>query len=71
MQEAQTTARISPQDLSALGLDDLAYVRKTEVDGHTVFAVHAADGRRLTLMPSRERAVSTVLEHDMTPLSVH
>lgn len=71
MQEAQTTDEFSAQDFIALGLDDLAYVREMEVDGQTVFAVHAADGRQLTVLPSRELAVSTVLNHEMTPLSVH
>ena len=71
MHEAQTTDRFSPQDFIALGLDDLAYVRETVIDGQRVFAVHGADGRQLTVLPSRELAVSTVLNHEMTPLSVH
>ena len=71
MHEAQNSPSISAQDFMALGLDDLAYVRAMEIDGQTVFAVHAADGRQLAVLPSREVAFSTVLKNDMTPVSVH
>lgn len=71
MQEAEYAQTISAQDFMALGVNDLAYVRAMEVDGQTAFAVHAADGRQLTVLPSRELAFSTVLQNEMTPVSVH
>lgn len=71
MREAENTPTISPQDFMALGMNDLAYVRAMEIDGQTVFAVHAADGRQLTVLPSRELAFSTVIQNEMTPVSVH
>ena len=49
---AQFTAR----DFEALGLEQLAYVKPVKVDGRTAFAVHAADGTEIAVMPDREVA---------------
>ena len=41
------------------------------VDGVSAFAVHAADGTQVTVLPNREVALATVRQHDLEPLSVH
>jgi hypothetical protein len=41
------------------------------INGVTEFAVHAADGTQITVLPDRDIAVATVRQHDLEPLSVH
>lgn len=63
--------QITPQDLAALGVQDIAYVKATHIDGQEVFAIHAADGTQLAVMPSRETALAAVKQNDMEPVSLH
>lgn len=63
--------QITPKDLAALGVHDIAYIKPKKVDGQLVFAVHAADGAELAVLPSRESAFAAVKQNDMEPLSVH
>jgi len=62
---------LSPQDFAALGVDQVAYVQPVREQGIEAFAIHAADGRRVAMMPSRETAMAVVIQNDMQPLSVH
>ncbi len=71
MRESTQTPQISQQDFKVLGMNDLAYIRGVEVDGASAFAVHAADGRQVAVLPSREQAYAAVLQHQMTPVEVH
>ena len=45
---------LSPADFAALGMQDMAYVKETDVNGARAYAVHAADGTQLTVMESRD-----------------
>lgn len=63
--------QITEQDLAALGVQDVAYVKAAEIDGQQVFAVHAADGTQLAVMPSRETAFAAIKQNDLEPVSVH
>ncbi len=63
--------QITPQDLAALGVHDIAYVKPKTVDGQLIFAVHAADGAELAVLPSHETAVAAIKQNDMEPLSLH
>ncbi len=71
MNNAQNTRQISPQDFIALGVTHLAYVKAVEIEGQEFFAVHAADGTQMAVLPSREVAVATLRRHDLEPVSVH
>jgi hypothetical protein len=62
---------ISPQDFALLGMQDLAYVKRVVVDDEPVFAIFAADGTQVALMPDRNVAFATVRQHEMQPVSVH
>jgi hypothetical protein len=62
---------ITPQDLAALGMQDMAYLRATTLEGMTGFGIFAADGRQLAFAPSRALAEATIREHDLEPVSVH
>ncbi len=62
---------MSSRELALFGMQDLAYVKPVLVDGVSAFAVHAADGTQVTVLPDREIALATVRQHDLEPLSVH
>jgi hypothetical protein len=71
MNTIQRYQQVSTQDFLALGVNHLAYIKPTEVDGQPLFAVHAADGTQIALMPNRDRAVGAVRQNDMEPHSIH
>jgi len=62
---------MSSRELALFGMQDLAYVKPVLVNGVTAFAVHAADGTQVTVLPDREIALATVRQHELEPLSVH
>ena len=71
MNEIVRVGALSPQDLMALGLQRIAYVKPVEVEGNAAFAVHAADGTQIAIMTSRDQAVAAIRHHELEPLSVH
>jgi hypothetical protein len=71
MYNAETIRQITPQDLMSLGVSDLAYVRPIRIEGQNLFAVHAADGTQLTVLPSREVALATIRRNDLEPVPLH
>ena len=71
MKDFERIRHMSSRELALFGMQDLAYVKPVLVDGVTAFAVHAADGTQITVLPDREIALATVRQHDLEPLSVH
>ena len=71
MNEQQSTPAFSAQDFVALGLDHMAYVRSVIIDGRERYAVHAADGTQVTILPTRAQADAAIRQHDLTPVWVH
>jgi hypothetical protein len=62
---------ITSRELYALGVQELAYVKKVTEKGAEGYAVFAADGTQLGLMASRELAFAALKQHDLEPMSVH
>jgi hypothetical protein len=62
---------IPPADFAALGMEQVAFVKRIEVAGANGYAVHAADGTQMAVLASRDIAFAAVRQHDMEPLSVH
>ncbi len=71
MHEDGDPRRMSPQALALLGTPDLAYVKAVENEGETAYAICAADGSELAVVPERELAFVVARQHDLEPLSVH
>ena len=71
MKEFERIRHISSRELALFGMQDLAYVKPVLVNGVTAFAVHAADGTQITVLPDRDIALATLRQHDLEPLSVH
>lgn len=63
---------ISAQDLSSLGVEDVAYIKPVVTDeGKDGFAIHAADGSLMAVVEDHDVAFAAVRQHDMDPVSVH
>jgi hypothetical protein len=62
---------LSEQQLAALGVSHIAYVKQVMVNGVEGFAIHAADGTPMAVAGNRDVAIAAVVQHEMLPLSVH
>jgi hypothetical protein len=62
---------LSEQQLAALGVAHIAYVKPVMVNGVQGFAIHAADGTPMAVAGNRDVAIAAVMQHEMLPLSVH
>jgi hypothetical protein len=62
---------LSEQQLAALGVSQIAYVKPVMVNGVQGFAIHAADGTPMAVAGDRDVAVAAVTQHEMLAVSVH
>ncbi len=67
----RTLRSLSSQDFLSLGLSQVAYVRPVEQDGHSYYAIYAADGTKMAVLVSRDAALAVIRQHDMEPLTLH
>ena len=71
MSETLWVGAISQAEFARLGIEHIAYVKQVVVNEVVGYSVHAADGTQIALLPSRELATATLLQHDIETLSVH
>ncbi len=71
MMNVETLKRLTADDFATLGLGEVAYVRPANLDGHQVWAVFAANGRQVAVMPSRESAWAALVQNDLEVATVH
>jgi hypothetical protein len=62
---------MSPQELARFGMQNIAYIKRITINDEAGYAVHAADGTPITVLPDRALAFATVRMHDIVPVSVH
>ena len=62
---------IPPQEFTALGMQHLAYVKPITVNDQVMFAIHAADGTQMAVLPDRHVAEAAVRQNELEPVSVH
>lgn len=62
---------ISEQQLAALGVSHIAYLKPVVVNGLQGIAIHAADGTPMAVAGNWDIAAAVVMQHEMLPLSVH
>ncbi len=62
---------LTPADFAALGAEDIAYVKPVVVNGAHAYAIHAANGQHLAVVPNRDLALATVRQNELEPVSVH
>ncbi|WP_316976116.1 DUF1150 family protein [Shumkonia mesophila] len=58
-------------DFATLGVEDVAYVKPVVVNGAHAYAIHAANGQHLAVVPNRDLALATVRQNELEPVSVH
>ncbi len=63
--------QLTPQDLAALGVQDLAFVKQVAVNDDIAYSIHAADGTQMAVIADREIAFAAVRQHGLEPVSVH
>ena len=61
---------MSDQDFALIGMQQLAYIKPTVVNGVTGFSIHAADGTQIGMAPSRDIAFAAVKQHELEPVSL-
>jgi len=71
MNIAEKLRHITPQDFAAMGMQQIAYIRPTLVNGVSAFTIHAADGTQIGIAPNREVAFAAVIQHELEPVSLH
>ena len=62
---------ITAQQLSQLGVSQIAYVKPVIVNGTSAFAIHAADGTQMAVTTDCATAMAAILQHEMYPSLVH
>ena len=62
---------LSTEQLQALGMAQLAYVKPVRMEGKDLFAIHAADGTPMAVAAELEVAVAAIRQHEMVPALVH
>ena len=66
-----TAGRMSARDFALWGVEDVAYIRKIEIDGKPEWAICGADGSGIAIAPNRDLAFAAARQNDLEPLSVH
>jgi hypothetical protein len=62
---------LTSRELYALGVQQLAYVKRVSENGADAYGLFAADGTPLAVMATRELAFAALKQHDLEPMSVH
>ena len=71
MIEIEKLRHITPKEFALLGMQDVAYIRRVTLDEGVAYAIHAADGTQVALLPARATAFATVRQNELEPVSVH
>lgn len=53
------------------GLEYWVYIKPIQVDGQRIYAIFAANGQQMGLAEDRNTARETVIQENLTPLSLH
>jgi hypothetical protein len=61
---------MSPQDFALIGMQQLAFIKPTVVNGVSGFSIHAADGTQIGMAPSRDIAFAAVKQHELEPVNL-
>jgi len=65
------SSAMSAKAFAHWGLNTIAYIKQTELNGIPVYAVHAANGEPLAAAPARDLAAALVLQNELTPVDAH
>jgi hypothetical protein len=71
MNVAEKLRSLSGTDFATFGMNGIAYVKPTNVDGQPAYEIHAADGTPMAVVADREVAFAAIRQHDLEPADVH
>lgn len=63
-------SQISQEELAAMGVSKIAYIKPHKNRGRKRYFVYTADGTEITSTYNREDAISIIQSNDMQPVSV-
>ncbi len=63
--------RMTTDQLAALGVSHLAYVKPVMLNGARAFAIHGADGTPMAVAGAEDLACAAIRQHEMVPALVH
>jgi hypothetical protein len=76
--EAAPTNSLAPAEIASgqiklaqLGLNQIAYVRRTVVDDAPAWAIYSAMGHPLGAAPTLEQAWGAIMQNNLQPVHVH
>jgi hypothetical protein len=62
---------MSHQDFALWGLQDVAYVKRVDIEDSISWAIHSADGTQIGSAGERDLAFAAIRQNDLEPLSLH
>ncbi len=62
---------LTVEQLAALGVSHLAYVKPVLLNGTRAFAIHGADGTPMAVAGAEDLAFAAIRQHEMVPALVH
>ena len=65
------TKAMSAHDLAIWGLEDVAYVKRVQINDEFGWSIHGADGVNIGLSHDRDQAFAAIRQYDLEPVSVH
>jgi hypothetical protein len=71
MTDIEQRRHMSSWELAHFGMPNIAYIKQVSVNDKIGYAVHAADGTPIAVLPDRALAFATARLHDIEPVSVH
>jgi len=71
MTTTERLRQMSPSDFAGLGVQGVAYIRPTVVDGAQGITIFAADGRHIGTVPTIENAFEVLRENGLDLVTVH
>ena len=61
---------MTPEQFGQLGVAHMAYIKPMQMNGAAVFAIHAADGAPMELLPRTQTIATAIKPHDQLHCSV-
>ena len=69
MENAINFRQLSTQQFAAVGLEQLAYIKKVQLpEGMVGFGVFSADGRPVAMAPTEELAQALIRQSELEPM---
>ena len=62
---------LSVEDFKDFGLQQIAYIRTVDNDNNTIYSIHSADGKEISVMDTLDQAIVATRQNDLEPVTVH